>query len=178
MSVSHTIRERLAARDRFSLAEVFRWMADENDLELWSALRDVLGPGWKLIRPKPDMDETCAFMTRYLLRCIHEDVQDDDGHVPTGYEAARDMAACVKHWAGKLPETRPVLIEAAQKITDAYLAADDAERDRLLNGTLEHALEAEGVRPYFEHWSDDPALGAPWRLAMEWALAHAQPASG
>jgi hypothetical protein len=60
MPTPQDIRERLAARDRFSLAEVRRWMADESDLELWAAVYDVLGPGWKLIKPEPEMDETCV----------------------------------------------------------------------------------------------------------------------
>lgn len=171
------IRKRLVARDRFSLMEVRHWMADETDLELWAVVYDVLGPGWKLITPEPGMDETCGFMSRYLLRCIHENVQNDDGYVPTGYEAAYDLANCLKHWATKLPQTRTVLSDAASGITDAYHAGDDAERDRLLNGTLEHAMEAAAVRPYFERWKNDAVLGEPWQLAMEWAVAHGDPAA-
>ncbi len=177
MPTSRDIRDRLAARDRFSLAELRRWMADEGDLELWAAVYDVLGPGWKLIKPEPDMDETCGFMTRYLLRCVHENVQNDDGDVPTGYEAAHDLANCFKHWAAKLPETLPVLTDAASKITDAYLVGDDAERDRLLNGLLEHAMESAAVRPYFERWKTDAVLGEPWQLATKWAVAHGDPAA-
>jgi hypothetical protein len=177
MPTPKEIRDRLAGRDRFSLAEVRHWIADESDLELWAAVYDVLGPGWELIKPEPDMDETCGFMIRYLLRCVHENVQNDDTDVPTGYEAAWDLAACLKHWAGKLPETQPVLADVASLMADAYRAADNAERDRLLNGTLEHALEAAAVRPYFGAWKDDPVLGEPWRLAMEWAGAHGDAAA-
>jgi hypothetical protein len=177
MPTPQEIRERLAARDWFSLADVRRWMADEGGLELWAALYDVLGPGWKLIKPEPDMGETCGFMTRYLLRCIHENVQNDDGDVPTGYEATHDLANCLKHWAAKLPETRPVLFDTASKITDAYRADGEAERDRLLNGTLEHALEASAVRPFFESWKNDTLLREPWQLAMEWAVAHGDAAA-
>lgn len=152
-------------------------MMDESDLELWSALYDLLGPGWKLIKPEPDMDETCKFLIRYLLRCIHENIQNSESNVPSGYDAAHDLANCLKHWATKLPETHPVLIDAVAKISNAYRAADDAERDRLLNGTLEHALEAPAVRPYFESWKHDAVLGEPWTLAMQWALEHGDPQS-
>jgi hypothetical protein len=116
-------------------------------------------------------------MTRYLLRCIHENVQNDEGDVPTAYDAAHDLANCLKHWATKLPETAPALSDAASKMTDAYRAGDDAERNRLLNGALEHSLEAAAVRPFFERWKDDAVLGEPWRLAMEWAVAHGDPAA-
>ncbi|HET6250760.1 MAG TPA: hypothetical protein VFE47_23930 [Tepidisphaeraceae bacterium] len=171
MPTSHEVRERLAARQRFSLAEVRRWMATDGDLELWAAVYDVLGPGWKLIKPEPDMEETCEFITRYLLRCIHENVQDHD-RVPTGYDAAHDLANCLKLWAAKLPQTDPVLTNTASKITDAYRIGDEAERDRLLNGMLEHALESTAVRPYFAPWKNDAVLGEAWQLAMEWAVAH------
>jgi hypothetical protein len=177
MPTPNDILERLAARDRFSLAEVRRWTANESDLELWSAACDVLRSGWKLIAPEPGMDEACGFMIRYLLRCIHENVSNGDADVPTGYEAAHDLADCLKHWAAKLPTTRPVLLDAASKITDAYRAGDQAERDRLLNGTLEHALESAAVRPYFEHWKNDAVLDVPWQLATEWAVAHGDPAA-
>ncbi len=172
MHITSDIRNRLTARDRFSLAEVRRWMTEESDLELWSAVYEVLGPGWKLIKPEPDMDETCRFMTRYLLRCIHENTRNVDFGLPTGYEAAHELAACLKHWAARLPETAPVLNEVSALITDAYRTADMAERDRLLNGTLEHALEAPAVRPYFAAWKDDPLLCEPWLSAMKWGEAH------
>ena len=169
MATQEKIRDRLAAGDAFSLAEVRRWMAEPEDLALWSTVYDVLGTGWKLIRPEPDMTETCMFMTRYLLRCVRENVQADDSTVPTGYEAAWTLAGCLKHWAAKLPETQEVMAEAASKVAEAYRAGDDAERDRLLNGTLEHAMESPPVRSYFEHWRDDPVLSKPWQMAIEWA---------
>ena len=168
MSPANHVRQRLANRDRFSLAELRGWMTEEHDLDLWAAVYNVLGRGWDRIRPEPEMGDCCRFITRYLLRCIHEDVQQDDGEVPMGIEAAHDLAACFKLWASKLPETESVLRTAAEEVTGAYLAANAAERDRLLNGMLEHALESAAVRPFFEQWKDDPILAEPWRLAMEW----------
>src|SRR5262245_55407223 len=99
-------------------------MADDTDLDLWCALYKLLGRGWGLIKPEPDMEETCAFMTRYLLRCIHENIQNDDGDIPTGYEAAHELSACLKHWANKLPKTQLVLVDATKEFTDAYRAAN------------------------------------------------------
>src|SRR4051812_16709133 len=127
MSSPQQIRERMIARDPFSLAEIRGSIACEGDLELWAAIRELIGHGWDLIHPEPGMQETCGFITRYLLRCVREDVQND--HIPSGYEAAHDLAACLKYWATKLPQTQPVLTDAAQKITEAYLKADAAERD-------------------------------------------------
>ena len=170
MSIAQTVRERITAGDGFSLAEVRCWMTDEYDLDLWEAVYDVLGRGYYQIDPEPDMKETCEFITRYLLRCVHEDVTSND--VPSGYDAAYELAACLKYWASRLPATECVLSEAAQRIAVAYTNADERERDRLLNGTLEHALEAMSVRPFFRWWECDANLADPWRLAMEWAVDH------
>lgn len=170
MSTAPSIRERVSAASGFSLAEVRRWIADESDLELWAAIYEVLGRGFYQVTPEPGMEETCEFMTRYLLRCVHEDITNDD--VPSGYEAAYQLAASLKHWATKLPTTRPVLAGAVARITEAYRQANESQRDRLLNGTLEHALESPLVREYFRSWERDPELSEPWRLAMEWAIVH------
>ncbi len=70
VSAAQAIRERLAKNDKFSLAEVHRWMAETTDLELWAAVYAVLGKGFYRIKPEPEMEETCSFLTRYLLRCI------------------------------------------------------------------------------------------------------------
>ena len=175
MSIAQAIRERITVGDGFSLAEVRRWMADENNLDLCAAVYDVLGRGFYRIKPEPDMKEACEFITCYLLRCVHENVTSDD--VPSGYDAAYDLAACLKYWVSKLPETQLVLSEAAQRIAVAYANADERERDRLLNGTLEHALEVVSVRPYFQWWECDAILTEPWRLAMEWAVDHTDPST-
>jgi hypothetical protein len=172
MSLVHEIRSRLESNSAFSLAEVHRWMEDESSLELWTAVYQVLGRGFYRIKPEPDMDETCRFMTLYLLRCIHENIGDHEGPIPTCYEAAEVLALSLKHWANKLPETAPVMIETAQRITDAFHKATEEERNCLITGTLEHALESPKVRPFFEHWKNNPALAEEWQLAMEWALAH------
>jgi hypothetical protein len=178
MSLAQEIRDRLASKSKFSLAEVHRWMADESSLELWAIVYDVLGGGFYQIKPEPDMDETCRFMTIYLLRCIHENIGDYVGPIPTRYEAASILANCLKHWASKLPEMEPVMLESARGITEAFLVASTQEQDCLITGTLEHALESAKVRPFFKHWQYAPTLHEPWNLAMEWALAHSDSSDG
>lgn len=170
------IRTRLAAEARFTYAELYLLLKSANALSLDAALFDLLTKNARLIRPEFDPDDICGFMTRYLLRCIHENPGDGDPHIPTGYEAAHHLAACLKKWARSLPETEAILAQAVQSITAAYQAADPDEQDRLINGTLEHALESPALRPIFSHWQTDPTLHHPWQLAMEWALDHTDPA--
>ena len=170
MNQIQSILDRLEQRDRFSLAEVRAWMRHEGDLVLWAAVYELLSRGVRRIRPEPDADETGAFVTRYLLRCVREDVSSD--FIPSGYEAAGDLAANAKSLARKLPEMESILEAIAERVKQAWLAADEAERDRLVNGFLEHALESPPVRRFFRPWKDDPALAEAWRLAMDWGAAH------
>ena len=174
MSTADEIRARIARRDRFSYAEIAGFIADESDLDVWSAVYLALGESFRRIKPEPGMEMTCSFIMRYLLRCIREDPSHE--HVPFGHEAATDLAECLKLWASKLPETEPVLEWAARDIAQELTGGDARVRDTILNGMLEHALESARVRPFFEHWRNDPILGDAWRLAMEWAVAHGDPA--
>jgi hypothetical protein len=178
MSESDKIRERLAAGDRFAPAEVRRWMNDSGDLGVWSAVYDLLGSAIELIEPELSIDEARSFAVDFLLRCIHEDPQYENDELPTGYEAAHNLADCLRYWASKLPQSLPVLTNAAACIAAAYRAADNDERDRLVNGCLEHALESTALRPFFEQWKDDAVLKKPWQLAMEWAAENGEPEAG
>lgn len=65
-----------------------------------------------------------------------------------------------------------ILKRAAHSITELYLTSDDAIRDAVENGFLEHALETAALRPYFEYWSRDERLRDAWKRALEWGQAH------
>jgi hypothetical protein len=110
-----------------------------------------------------------SFVLCYLIRCTEMNASSD--YVHSGYEAAWELAACLKRWA-KRSEPETLMRLAEQELSSAFLSGDDGVRDRILNGTLEHAVESSAVRPYFAHWKDDPALGEVWQLAMLWAQQH------
>ena len=173
MSPANQVRHRIAHGDRFSYSEIAAWIADESDLDLWSAVYEALGAAYYRIKPEPGMEMTCAFMVRYLLRCIREDPSHE--HVHSGYEAAYALSECLKLWASRLPETEFVMKSAAGDITEQYLVGNSDRRDRILNGTLEHALESTLMRPFFAHWEKNPALAEAWQNAMDWAVAHGDP---
>jgi hypothetical protein len=52
------------------------------------------------------------------------------------------------------------------------LKGDDEVRNAIEAGFLEHALETEALRPYFEHWSTGERLCPAWTRAIEWGKAH------
>jgi hypothetical protein len=169
------LRERIALGDCFTREEIAAYTAVGNDLDLWSAIYTAFGKAYYRIDPEPGMTMTCEFMTRYLLRCVQQNPPSN--HVHSGYEAASELAACLKSWLSKLPEAEPVLHRAARQTAAVYIAGDAEVRDRILNGMLEHALELAAVRPFFAYWASDPLLHEPWQLAMEWAVAHGDPAA-
>lgn len=140
------------------------------DLHWSSCVYALLTDGWPLIHPEPDMDDTCTFMRQHLLRCIHADVQDDD-LILSGHEAGTVLAACLKHWAAKLPATEGVMIDSVNELAAAFRSADEIERRRLINGCIEHAFESRTVRAFFDHWKDDPELGEAHHWASAWADA-------
>jgi hypothetical protein len=173
--VGDSVRDRVARREWIERSDVDAFAAVPNDLDLWSAVYEAFAQDHCRIHPVPDLRVRCAFMVEYLLRCVRENPPSN--HVHSGYEAAWELAACLNSWSSKLPESQSALQLAEQKITAMYRAGDESVRDRLLNGTLEHALESDSVRPFFAHWEHDPVLGEAWQLAMQWAVAHGDSAA-
>ena len=48
----------------------------------------------------------------------------------------------------------------ARAVTNLFLTSDGGVRIAIEQGFLEHALETDGLRPYFEHWSKDSRLAS------------------
>jgi|ERR1044071_2379893 hypothetical protein len=139
--------------------DVRRWI-DSGDLLTWSAV-------YALTRSHPDLlgDDQIDFARRYLLRCLEENPTSGD-YLHGGYEAAWELAACLKQWRGK--PLRGIAID----LDKLYRRGDDATRNRILCGVLEHALEDPAVRPFFASWERDDELREAYRLALEWGAAH------
>jgi hypothetical protein len=165
-SPADSIRQRIKENQKFTRQEIESAMSVTDDLSLWSAVYDVLRQPNNPIEPPVGTDEMYAYILQYLLRCVREN--PPSGEIHSGYEAAWELAAYIKLWGKHLPPSDSILKLAEREMSQTYLAGNGAIRDRLLNGTLEHALESNLVRPYFAHWSTHPQLSDAWRLAMEW----------
>lgn len=135
--------------------DVRRWI-DSGDLLTWSAVYELLGG--------KDTD----FARAYLLRCLAENPPGGD-YLHGGYEAAWELAARLKEWRVVQPKAlRGVIIE----LEKLYRRADDATRNRILCGVLEHAFEDPALRPHFAGWERDEELREAYKLALEWGSAH------
>ena len=145
--------------DAIARDDVRRWI-DSGDLLTWGAV-------YALTLSHPDLlgDDHIEFARRYLLRCIEENPPSGD-YLHGGYEAAWELAACLKQWHNK------PLRGIATDLDKLYRRGDDATRNRILCGVLEHAFENPAVRPFFASWERDEELREAYRLALEWGAAH------
>jgi len=109
-------------------------------------------------------------MADYLLECLLQN-PEADGVLHTGFEAAYEIAAWLKHLV-KTPDGKGVLTEMAGRRALAYKASDPTIRNRIETGAIEHALESRAVRPFFDSWGADPVLRDAHEHALEWGLAH------
>jgi hypothetical protein len=140
--------------------DVRRWI-DSGDLLTWGAV-------YELLRLHPELigDDHIDFSRRYLLRCLEENPRGGD-YLHGGYEAAWELAACLKRWSNN-----KVLRGIAIDLDKLYRRGDHATRNRILGGVLEHAFEDSAVRPFFANWERDENLREAYRLALEWGAAH------
>ncbi|HEY6372774.1 MAG TPA: hypothetical protein VIX37_19510 [Candidatus Sulfotelmatobacter sp.] len=111
-------------------------------------------------------------LQRYLLRCIEEDIADENVDIPgrDKIEGPWEAAASLHIWFRHLSESgdsNEVLTAAAAAVTATFLRGTEEVRGAIEMGFLEHALETEGLRVYFEQWSFDPRLREAWQRALE-----------
>ena len=151
-------------------AQVVVWMRSE-DLRVLGALYVLTDKAWDRIQPTVDRDTICAFILRYYMRCIEEGPPSED-FVLSRYEAAHTMAGWIKHLWGKRPETDAILEQVATTLKHAYLQGDDAIKEGLVNGVLEHVFEERDLIKLFQDWKQDGRLRGAYDAALEWGKAH------
>ena len=153
--------------------DVRRWI-DSGDLLTWSAVYTVIEQARSRIQPEIPMEEQVDFMRRYLVRCIDENPTPGE-HLHGGYEAAWELAGCMKHWRGLGGRAAAAVRGIAVELEKLYRRADSATQNRILCGVLEHVFEDPALRPYFVGWDRDSDLREAYRLALEWGSAHEEP---
>jgi hypothetical protein len=127
---------------------------------------------WSRIHPEPSGPIHCRFMADYLIECVLQNPEGDD-YVHTGFEAAYEIAAWLKHLA-TIPDGLIVLADVADRLANSYKVADETTRNRIQTGALEHALESPSVRPFFDSRGIDPILRHAYEEALAWGLAHTE----
>lgn len=150
--------------------DVRRWI-DSGDLLTWSVVYTLTDSAWSRIAPEIPAEEQVDFMRRYLLRCIDENPTPGD-YLHGGYEAAWDLAACLKLWRSLGGRSAAALRGVAIDLEKLYRRADVATQNRIICGVLEHAFEDPAIRPFFASWDRDCDLREAHKLALEWGASH------
>jgi hypothetical protein len=158
----------LGSEEKISRDDVQRWI-DSGDLLTWSAVYTLMRDASPRIEPEIPAGEQIDFMRRYLLRCLEENPAPGD-YLHGGYEAAWELAGCLRQWRRR--NAAKALRGIALDLDRLYRRGDDAIKNRIQCGVLEHAFEDSALRPYFAQWERDEELREAYRLAVEWGSAH------
>lgn len=170
MSTYAEALEALRGTERIPRDTVRRWI-DSADLLTWSAVYALTEQEWARIDPEIPAEEQVEFMRRYLLRCIEENPTPGD-YLHGGYEAAWELAACLRTWRRNGGRVAGAIRGIAAELEEIYRRGDAPVRNRILCGVMEHAFEDPAVRKYFAGWDRDCDLREAYKLAAEWGTAH------
>jgi hypothetical protein len=149
--------------------DVQRWI-ESGDLLAWGGVYRLLDDAYARVEPEYG-DDTFRFMRDYLLRCLEENPLPGE-FVHGGYEAAWELASVLKAWRRRGGRAAEAIRGIAVELEKIYRRGDDATRNRVLCGVLEHVFEDSGMRPHFTNWDRDPGLREAFRLAVEWGATH------
>lgn len=163
------VLDALRSHGAIARADVLRWMSD-SDLETRALVYRLTDEAWSRITPELSMKEQCAFMGKYLLECIAANRTDED-HIHSGFEAAWELAAWLKHLE-PMEGSEKMIREVVRDLEQVFRAADEKTKNRIETGAVEHILERRALRKYFAHWSKDPALRSAYELCLAWGKAH------
>jgi hypothetical protein len=162
--------EALRSTDPIVPLDVRRWV-DSGDLLTWSAVYALTEKAWSRIEPEIPAEEQIEFMRRYLLRCIEENPTPGE-HLHGGYEAAWELAACLKLWRRNGGRPAAAIRGIALDLEKVYRRGDASTRNRIVCGVMEHAFEDPAIRPYFVDWEREADLREAHVLALDWGTAH------
>jgi hypothetical protein len=153
--------------DRFRWGEISSWI-ESGDIELMGAAFEAL------MSPDPivdrDVDHACAerFLVRYLVAALEGHADSAEVFAMQPYIAGHELARIYEHWRSRT-RSPDALRHARDELARLYVAGDDSQKRRVVDGALEHIFESVPCRADFEAWKTEPALAKAIEEAMEWA---------
>jgi hypothetical protein len=151
-------------------AETMRGPMGNGDLRARGVAYHVLQRVRGRIVPPLSTAEQRSFMLDYLFDCLLSHPESDD-YLHSGFEAAWELAGWVKLLKNS-GENYEIISKIVERLTDAYMGADDDTRNRIETGLVEHLMETPSLREYFASWKGDPTLGTAYELCLQWGKHH------
>jgi hypothetical protein len=154
-------------RYTISRDQVMRWARSE-DLEALGALHFVLfdPEDSRRIEPNLTLAEYMEAEFPYLERCFREDPQSQWAN--SRWSAGYLLTNWIKDvWADE--RFRPQVDDFRDWLAKMYKSADDPDlRLCLVQATLEHLFEDDGLAERFASWREDPELRIAYDEAKLW----------
>lgn len=151
------------ARDK-----VRKWIKEAKDIEVQGALCSYLleREHSSRVTPALEFSDFHPFISNYFLRCVSEDPRGEWSDSRHG--AAMALANWFKGLKNDQTVPRQALSEIKQSIQSLWDRADQAVRDGILNGALEHIFEDHDARQLFDDWRQHPKYADLYKAACEW----------
>ncbi len=153
--------------DRFSWIEVSSWI-ESGDIDLEGAAFEALMSKEPVVDGDVDHVRAERFLVGYLVAAIEGRADSAEIVAMQPYIAGHELARIYKHWRSR---KRPpdVLRDARDELARLYLTGDDALKNRVVCGALEHIFESVPCRADFDKWKAKPGLATAIEEAMAWA---------
>jgi hypothetical protein len=164
--------------ERFRWDEVATWI-DSEDIELQGAAFQVLASKRRAVDGQIDQVRVETFFVQYLIRCMKVDVASGKVFEMLPYLAARSLS----NLYCRLCEDDPIGAQATlarirEELEHLYLEGDAKQKERVVNGALEHIFEDAVCRKDFQNWAEHPDLSPAFKAAAEWADDHPKGSPG
>ncbi len=154
-------------------AKLVEALLASDDREDQADAYDCLINRWKRIRPELEMWYTVPLVLGFLIRSITEPWEnaDLDSSVRSSYEAAGELLGWLCLWCDR-GDFAEFCQDLVARINRTFLEGNEAVRDCIEMGFLEHALEYPNLRPLFYSWKDHVEMREAYFRALGWGLAH------
>jgi hypothetical protein len=148
--------------------KVRKWIKEAKDIEVQGALCSYLldRDHSSRVNPSLEFSDFHPFVSNYFLRCVSEDPQGQWSD--TRYGAAMALANWFKALKNDQTVPRQALSEIKQSMQNLWDRADQAVRDGILNGALEHIFEDHDARQLFDDWRQHPKYADLHKAACDW----------
>lgn len=161
--------------NRVSLAEIERRLNGAT-LPERDAILQFIHTSLKRIRPTIEDDWLYESMASYFRDCIVliSDSQERDDSIHSPFEAANELVQWF-NWINSTNSEPATVRKRIDQIAELFKAGDNAVKNCIETGFLEHALETPKNRPFFSHWKNDPILAESYLEALRWGESHTNP---
>jgi hypothetical protein len=117
------------------------------------------------IDPPLEQDEYESFLTSYYKRCLLENPSSE--YIANRYESAWELWRILKHHQQTFGAS--LMHRLVDMLADVFRNGDEALREAIMAGTLEHILMDERCQELFKWWADDPILREGYETGLKWA---------